>query len=51
MRNKKRDSKAKIASNKVLLANVTKEMAKPRMTESAQIKTDRRIKPRHREPL
>ena len=46
MNNKKRDRKAKIASNKVLLASVTKEMAQPRMTQSAQIKTEKQIKPR-----
>jgi len=53
MRNKKKDRKAKIASNKALLASVTKEMAQPRMTQSAQIKTkvDKQIKPRDGEPL
>ena len=53
MRNKKRDSKAKIASNKVLLASVTKEMAQPRMTQSAQvkIKIDKQIKQKDGEPL
>ena len=50
MRNKKRDRKAKIASNKVLLASVTKEMAQPRMTQSAQIKTEKQIKPSEGEP-
>jgi hypothetical protein len=54
MRNKRRDRKAKLASNKVLLASVTKEMAQPRMTQSAQIKTkkdDKQIKPRDGERL
>jgi hypothetical protein len=53
MRSKKRDRKSKIASNKVLLASVTKEMAQPRMTQSAQIKikVDKQIKPRDGEPL
>jgi hypothetical protein len=53
MRSKKRDRKEKMASNKVLLATVTKEMAQPRMTQSAQIKikVDKQIKPRDGEPL
>ena len=51
MRSKNRDRKAKIASNKVLLASITKEMAQPRMTQSAQIKVDKQIKPRDGEPL
>jgi hypothetical protein len=53
MRSKKRDRKAKIASKKVLLASVTKELAQPRMTQSAQIKieVDRQIKPRDEEPF
>jgi hypothetical protein len=38
MHSKKTGRKAKIASNRVLLASVTKEMAQPRMTQSAQIK-------------
>ncbi len=46
MRNKKKERKAKIASNKALLASVTEEMAQPRMTESAKIKTDQRSKQR-----
>ena len=53
MSSKKRDRKAKIASNKVLLAIVTKEMAHPRMTQSARIKieVEKQIKPRDGEPL
>jgi hypothetical protein len=46
MNNKKTARKAKIASNKVLLASVTKEMARPRMTQSAQIKAEKQTKPR-----
>jgi hypothetical protein len=45
---KNKDRKAKISSNKILLTSVTKELAQPRMTESAQIKTDKRIEPRDR---
>ena len=51
MRNKKRDRKTKIASNKILLASVTKEMAKPRMTDSVHVKIDKRNRPRDREPI
>jgi hypothetical protein len=53
MRSKKRDRKAAIASNKILLASVTKELAHPRMTQSARIKieVDKQIKPRDGEPL
>jgi hypothetical protein len=35
-----------VASNKALLASVTKEMSKPRTTKSAQLETDRQIKAR-----
>jgi hypothetical protein len=51
MRNKKKDRKIIVASNNVLLASVTKEMAKPRMAVSVQIKTDKRNRPRDREPI
>ena len=44
MRSKKRDTKAKIASDKVLVASVTREMAQPRMTQSAQVTVDKTIK-------
>ena len=44
MGNEKRDRKTKVASNKVLLASVTTEMAKPRMTQSVQTKVDKQIK-------
>ena len=52
MRNKIRDGNAKIASNKVLLASVTKEIAQPRMTQSARIEVvKQKIKPGDDEPL
>ena len=44
MRNKKKDKKAREASNKAILASVAEEMAQPRMAESARIKTDKQIK-------
>jgi hypothetical protein len=50
MRSKKRDREVKKASNKVLLASVTKEMSLPRLTQSAQIIVDKQIKPGDREP-
>ena len=40
MRSKKKDRKAKIASNKVLLASVTEEMAQPRVAQSARAAAD-----------
>jgi hypothetical protein len=43
MRDKKKDRKAKIASNKVLLASVTEEMAQPRMAKSASRKSDKQM--------
>jgi hypothetical protein len=46
MRNKKTDRKAKIASNKDLLASVTKGMAQLRMAQSARTKTEKQVKPR-----
>jgi hypothetical protein len=53
MHNKKTGRKARIASNKVLLASITKEMAQPRITQSAQakLKTAKQIKQRDGEPL
>jgi len=51
MRNKKRDTEAKIAIDKILLASVTKELALPRMAHSARIKTDRLIKPKDGQPV
>jgi hypothetical protein len=50
MHNKKTERKAKIASNKALLASVTKGMAQPRMAQSARTKTEKQIKPNDSEP-
>jgi hypothetical protein len=49
MRHKIKDKKAKAASDKSIIASVTKEIAQPRMTQSAQIKTDKQFKPRNGE--
>jgi hypothetical protein len=46
MRSKKTARKAKLTSNKVLIARVTKEIGQPLMTQSAQTKTDKQVKPR-----
>jgi hypothetical protein len=46
MRNKKKDKKAKEASNKAVLASVTEEMAQPRLAKSARITTDKQINAR-----
>ena len=43
MRKKKKDKKAKEASDKAIIASVTEEMAQPRMTQSARITTDKQI--------
>ena len=43
MRNKKKEQKAKEASDKAIMASVTEEMAQPRMAQSARIATDKRI--------
>jgi hypothetical protein len=43
MRGKEKDRKAKIASNKVLLASVTEEMAQPRVATSTSIETGKQI--------
>jgi len=43
MRSKKKDKKAKEASDSALLANVTEEMAQPRLAKSVQIRTTKRI--------
>jgi hypothetical protein len=43
MGNKKRDRKAKIASQKKLLASVTEEMARPRMAKSTSMKSDKQM--------
>jgi hypothetical protein len=45
---KEKNRKAKLASNKVLLASVTEEMAKPRMAKSASIKSEKQIDARDR---
>ena len=47
MRNKKKDKKAKEASDKAVIASVTEEMALPRMTQSARITTDKQIHARN----
>ena len=46
MRSKKKDKKAKEASNKAILASVSEEMAQPRMAQSARIATDKQINAR-----
>jgi hypothetical protein len=51
MSNKKRDKKAKEASNKAVIASVTEEMAQPRMTKSARIKTEKQIHARGGKPV
>ena len=51
MRNNKNDKKAKEASDKAIIASVTEEMARPRMAESAKIKTDKQIIATDGEPL
>jgi hypothetical protein len=45
-----KDRKAKITSNKVLLASVIEEMAQPRVAESAQLIADEQSKKRHGKP-
>ena len=40
MRDKKKDKKAKDASNKAIIASVTEEMAQPRMAKSASTKAN-----------
>ena len=51
MRNKKNDKKDREASNKAFIASVTEEMARPRMAESAKIKTDKQINATDGEPV
>jgi hypothetical protein len=46
MGHRNKGKKARAASNKAIMASVTKEMAKPRMTQSVQIKIDKQIKVR-----
>jgi hypothetical protein len=43
MRNKKKEKKAKEASDKAIMASVAEEMAQPRVAKSASIKIDKRI--------
>ena len=43
MHNKKKEKKAKEASNKAIMISVTEEMAQPRMALSARIANDKRI--------
>ena len=45
-----KDRKAKIKSNKALLASVIEEMAQPRVAESAQLIADEQSKKRHGQP-
>jgi hypothetical protein len=51
MRNKKKNKKAKEASNKAVIASVTGEMAQPRMSNSARITTKKQIHVRHGKPV
>jgi hypothetical protein len=50
MPSNKKDRKAKITSNKVLLASVIEEMAHPRVAESARLTADEQGKKRHGKP-
>jgi hypothetical protein len=50
MRRKKKGMKAEAASKKRIIASVTKEMALPRVAESAHIRTDKQIGPKERRP-
>jgi hypothetical protein len=43
MRNKKKDTKTREASDRSVMASVVEEMAKPRMTKSASMKIDKQI--------
>ena len=51
MRNKKKDKKAKEASNESVIASVTEEMAQPRMAKSARITTENQIHARDGKPV
>jgi hypothetical protein len=48
--NKKKDKKAKEASDKAIMASVTEEMAEPRMSKSASIETDKQNHARNAKP-
>ena len=50
MRNKKKDKKAKEASDKAIMSSVTREMAQPRMSKSASIETDKQNDARNAKP-
>jgi hypothetical protein len=50
MRKKKKGKKAETASSKAIMASVTKEMAQPRVAESAQVAADGRSKKRRGKP-
>jgi hypothetical protein len=44
MRYKNKSEKGKAADDKAIIASVTREMSRPRMTESARIKLDKQIR-------
>jgi hypothetical protein len=46
MRNKNKSKKVKAAYDKAIITSVTKEMARPRMSESAQIESNKKINSR-----
>jgi hypothetical protein len=50
MRNKTKGKKTQAASYKAVVASVTKEMAQPRVAESAQLIADEQSKKRHGKP-
>jgi len=50
MRKKTKRKKTKTASYKLVVASVTKEMAQPRVAESAQVAADKRSKKRRGNP-
>jgi hypothetical protein len=50
MRNKKKDKKAQEALDEAIMQSVTKEMAQPRMAESARIIVDKQICARDGKP-
>ena len=50
MRNKTKSKKSEPASDSAVLASVTKEMAQPRVAESAQLITDEQNKRRRGKP-
>ena len=50
MRNKTKGKTTQAASYKAVMASVTKEMAQPRVAESAQLTADEQSKKRHGKP-